>query len=353
MKHIDYLIVGQGIAGSLLAWSLLKRNKKVIVIDKKNDSSASFVSAGIIHPVTGRRIVKTWMADELLSFARTTYREIEKQFGESIFHPLKVLELLSAPKEYNDWMARSAEKEMAGYIENTENAVNYTDYLQPFYRSITVNESSWIDTGKLLRIFRNYFYSRDILIDEKFNNDDLHSEQQGVVYKNLSAQKVIFCEGHEAKYNPFWSHLPFFLSKGEVLTIRAEMDLSHILNRKIFILPVANNLFRVGSTYSWDKPDNIPTEAGREFLESQLKQILKIPFEVVEHKAAVRPTVKDRRPFLGLHPAHDSVGIFNGMGTKGCLLAPYFADHLAGYLSGTNELMKEVDVRNIKTKHQY
>lgn len=350
MKHIDYIVVGQGIAGSFLAWYLLKNGKTVVVIDSKNEASASMVAAGIIHPVTGRRIVKTWMADELLPFANDAYLEIETHFEEKILHPLGIVELLSAPKEYNDWMARSGEKELSGYIDNSDSVAIYEKYLQPFYRSITVNKSSWVDTNALLRTFRNYFLHLEILVEEKFKIDSINKKDTGILYQDISASRIIFCEGIDAMQNPFWLHLPFIPSKGEVLTIRAELNLAHILNRKIFILPLGNNLFRVGSTYSWNPIDNIPTAAGKEFLITQLKSILKIPFEIIEHKAAIRPTVKDRRPFLGLHPQHDQIGIFNGLGTKGCLLAPYFAHHFAGYLSGKNELMEEVNVRKCKSK---
>ncbi|MCX6276252.1 MAG: FAD-dependent oxidoreductase [Bacteroidetes bacterium] len=350
MKYTDYILVGQGIAGSLLAWYLIKNKKTVILIDSKNESSASLVAAGIIHPITGRRIVKTWMADELLPFANDAYREIEIQFEEKILHPLGIVELLSNPKEYNDWMARSGEKELSGYIDNSDSIATYAKYLQPFYKSITVNRASWVNTGTLLRTLRNYFLQQQILIEEKFKIDSLSKTENGVMYHDISASGVIFCEGIEAMENPYWWHLPFLPSKGEVLTIRAEMNLDHILNRKIFIQPLGMNLFRVGSTYSWDQIDNLPSEAGKEFLISQLRSILKIPFEVVDHKAAIRPTVKDRRPFLGLHPKHDQIGIFNGLGTKGCLLAPYFAHHFAGYLSGKNELMQEVNVRKLNPK---
>ncbi len=348
MKKVDYIIVGQGLAGSFLSWFLLKNEKTFVVVDEINRSSASSVAAGIIHPVTGRRIVKTWMADELLPFAQKTYQEIEVFFSMKLFHPLAVIELLSSPREYNDWMARSGEPELLSYIDNTDNRNCYSDYLQPFYRTVTINKSSWINMGAFLTAFRNYFLINNMLVDEKFEYDNLRLTAGGVEYKDYEALNIIFCEGVESVGNPYWAHLPFVPSKGEVLTIRAEMELNHILNKKIFILPLGMNLFRVGSTYSWNAENNFPTEEGKDFLVAQLKTILKIPFDIVDHRAAIRPTVRDRRPFLGLHPAHDRVGIFNGLGTKGCLLAPYFANHLTGFLLGKNKLLNEVDVRKWK-----
>lgn len=180
MKYLDYIIVGQGIAGSLLAWNLLKEKKKVVVIDQRKESTASIVSAGIMHPVTGRRIVKTWMADELLSFAEITYRETEVLLAETFFHPLKIMELISGPKEYNDWTERSGDRELAGFISNGDHEKKYSEYLQPFYKSIVVNRSSWINTGKFLGAFRKYFVAHGHLIDEEFKVDSLRLGENDV-----------------------------------------------------------------------------------------------------------------------------------------------------------------------------
>lgn len=289
------------------------------------------------------------MADTLLPFAESTYWEIEKRFDCSLFHPFPIMELLSTAKEYNDWMARSADSELASYIENIDNGANYAAYLQPFFKTITVKKSSWINIGLLLSTFRTYLESEKNLDEEKFDTSLLKLADDHVEYKNLMGSKIIFCEGTEAMHNPYWKHLPFIPAKGEVLTIKANMTLEHILNRKIYILPAGKDLFKAGSTYTWNFENEFPTNEAKEFLTAQLRSILKIPFEIVDHQAAIRPTVKNRRPFLGLHPVYSQIGILNGLGTKGCLLAPYFASRLADLLSGENDLPAEVDIAQYKT----
>jgi len=344
LKKVDYIIVGQGIAGTFLSWFFLKHNKSFIVIDEKKESSASRVAAGIIHPVTGRRMVKTWMADILLPFCSSTYEEIENHFSVKLFHPLPVAELLSSAREYNDWMSRSEEAEMKSYVGNEIAQDLYSEFLHPVFKKIAINKSSWIDISSLLSTFRNLYSAKEILSEEKFEHDQLKLDDGLVEYKNIRADKIIFCEGVEALQNPWWKDLPFLPAKGEVLVIKAEMELRHVINKKIYILQIGKNIFKAGSTYSWNFQDDSPTAEAKDFLVAQLKSILKIPFEVISHHAAVRPTVKNRRPFLGLHLQYPQVGIFNGLGTKGCLLAPYFAGHLTGFLLGKNELMKEIDV---------
>jgi glycine/D-amino acid oxidase-like deaminating enzyme len=70
-----------------------------------------------------------------------------------------------------------------------------------------------------------------------------------------------------------------------------------------------------------------------------------MPFETVEHLAAVRPANMERRPFVGLHPISSSVGILNGMGTKGCSLAPYFAKQLTDHLVDQTPILPLADVQ--------
>jgi glycine oxidase len=344
---VDYVIVGQGIAGSMLAWFLLKEKKSVLIIDKYNLSSSSNVAAGIIHPITGRRIVKTWMADELIPFAQESYSELENFFSEQFFYQVPVLELLSSTKEVNDWQSREESKEMKGYISSENKDDLYKTVLKPFVKKIQINHSGWLDMQKLVQSFRDYFFSENkILLNEYFEHDNLKLTGEKVYYKNMQADKIIFCEGHAAMHNPLWKHLPFLPAKGEVLTIKAEgLNLQHILVKSIFILPLGNDLYKVGSTYEWNELNETPTEQAKDKILSQLRDIINVPFEVVEHKAGIRPSVKDRRPFIGFHKEYNQAAIFNGLGTKGALLAPFFANHLTQHLLHGKELLSEVDIR--------
>ena len=182
MRKVNYIIVGQGLAGTLLSWFLIKNKKSFVMVDEKKVSSASGVSAGIIHPITGRRIVKTWMVGKLLPFAQDAYSELESFIGKKLFYPLPVIELLSSPKEYNDWMARSGDKELFSYIDINNYGNKYDAYLHPFFRNITVTKSSWIDIGILTRAFRDSFLKENILLHEKFNFDLLRFDADGVEY---------------------------------------------------------------------------------------------------------------------------------------------------------------------------
>ena len=76
--------------------------------------------------------------------------------------------------------------------------------------------------------------------------------------------------------------------------------------------------------------------------------MLKVPFEITNQQAGIRPTVNDRRPLIGLHPEHPQLAVFNGMGTKGVMLAPFFADQFANFLESATPIDKEVDIARFK-----
>jgi glycine/D-amino acid oxidase-like deaminating enzyme len=179
-----------------------------------------------------------------------------------------------------------------------------------------------------LSSFRQHLKDNKLITEEAFNYDEIHFDEDHVIYNGLKTKKIIFCEGINALNNPFF-RVPFLPAKGEIITIEADMQIQHIINKKIFILPVGNNLFKAGATYNWTDQSVSPTVEARNFLTHQLDTILKIPYQVVDHKAAVRPTVRDRRPITGLHPEYKQLAILNGLGTKGCLLAPLLAFRLS------------------------
>jgi glycine oxidase len=341
----DYILVGQGLAGTMLYWFLSRQGKRVCVIDHFNPTSSSNIAAGIIHPVTGRRIVKTWMADTLIPFASKTYTDIEDHFHEKLFFKKDIIELIHSVKEQNDWNNKIASDEMKDYFGKEDMSDLYTDVLVDHPKKIAITKSGWLNIAKMISLFRNKIPQHD-LHDEHFDFNLLQLHDEGVSYKNIDAGKILFCEGPGAVQNPFWKHLPFLLSKGELITIRSDkLNIDHIITKTIFILPLGKNLFKVGSTYSWDELDEIPTEKAKANLMESLKKIMNVPFEVVDHKAAIRPTVKERRPFIGLHHQHSQVGIFNGLGTKGVLLAPFFANHFSEFLDKKTELINEIDVK--------
>jgi len=343
MKKIDYLIVGQGLAGSLLAYFLIKKGKTVFVVDEVNTASASRIAAGIFNPITGRRFVKTWMADEIFPFAESTYRELELFIGKNVFHKMNVIRKFGGQAEYREWELKCTLASYAAYLEDNRAKTNIQGDEFGF---VEIKNSGWLDVQTFSEGFRSRLIEEKILLEKELDSLDLVFLDGSVLWKDFTFSKVIFCEGYKVLENPFFRQLPFTHAKGEILTIRAKkLKLDKILSKGIFILPIGNHFYKVGSTYDWNVLDEKPTEQGKNEIADKLEKIIGNKFEIIAHRAGVRPTVRDRRPILGFHPVFSNVGIFNGLGTKGVSLAPFFANHFVEFLAEGKPLLPEVDIK--------
>lgn len=346
MKEIDFLIVGQGLAGTLLAHFLLEAGQRVLVVDNHHQGAASKVAAGIINPITGRRYVKSWRIEEVLPFAKQTYTALEQQLNISIYHELPILRALFNQREENDWLHRSDDPAYKKYVLDNVSLGAYAENTVPAFSYGELIHTAQVDVPLLVETYRKFLRDKNSLLEEKFALKQLDVTASPVTYKDIRTEKVIFCEGHQASTNPFFNYLPYNGAKGEVLLIRIPgVSFQKMLKHRIFIVPLPNELYWVGSTNDWNYEDDKPSESGRTFLLQRLQDILTVPFEVVAHQAAIRPTVKDRRPFLGLHPEFSQLAIFNGLGTKGASLGPFFAKQMADFLVGSGKLDAEADIR--------
>lgn len=346
----DYLIVGQGLAGSLLAFVLISQGKKVLVIDEALDSTSSKVAAGLYNPVVFKRIVKSWMVDEVLPAADSLYASMEKVLGNNFHFKREIVKLFSSSDEKEFWLQKAAQPEMECYLSAETNSKFFTGKIENPYECAFVKQSGFIDIPLLLQLMKAYLKENDAYLDAAFEYKDLKIENEGVLWTNYAATKMIFCEGFKATQNPYFNWLPFVLTKGEVLLVKIEnFETDKVINKGVFFLHLGNSIYKVGATYEWKDLNENTTAKGRNELEEKLKLVLKVPYEVVGHAAGIRPTVSDRRPLIGLHPHYTQLGIFNGLGTKGVLLAPYFSLEFADYLEGKKELNKEATINRYKS----
>lgn len=347
MRKVDYLIIGQGIAGSLIAHFLESISKSFIILDESKENTSSKLAAGIINPITGRRFVKSWMFDELLPIARETYLEFEEKLQAKFLFDHSIKRALFSQKEENEWYSRSLDDTYAPYILDDCKQDDFIEKtLTPPFSWGEIIGSGRMEMPSLIQKYGIYLKSIGKLKSEAFNFSELVIEENGVIYQNIRAKKVIFCEGINAVNNPFFNHLPFVPSKGDVLFIKiADKGFDKIIKHKIFMVPQGNQIYWIGSTYDWEYDDDQPSEVQAQKITTKLENILKVPFEIVDHRAAIRPTVKDRRPFIGFHSEYQQLAIFNGLGTKGTTLGPYWAKHFVNVLNGIEELSQSVDIK--------
>lgn len=342
----DFIIVGQGICGSFLSYYLLKLGKEILVIDKPQSNTASKVASGIINPVTGRRLVKTWMIDELMPFARRAYTELGDVLQASLIRQCDVLDFFATPQMRDAFTERQGEEPELLNILNSSD--EQSDLFRFNYSVGKISPCYLTDIQKLLVLWRKKLQQNGQLLEEEYRTEELLiNDEVGVTYRDMTAQKIIFCDGVAGAGNQYFERLPFAFNKGEALLVSIpDLPLNFIYKQGINIVPwKEKDMFWVGSNYTWEYDDLQPTEAFRKPTEEHLKYWLRLPFSVIDHIASERPANVERRPFVGLHPVHRQVGILNGMGTKGCSLAPYFAHQLADHLVNGSVIEPLADVK--------
>jgi glycine oxidase len=341
--NVDYIIVGQGIAGTVIAEELQNRGQKILVIDNHHHESSSLVAAGLYNPVVFRVFSKSYMADLFFPAAKKFYSDLQQKLGVTLDHPRSLLKLFSSEHEANLWNKELEQNKFLGPVYGS--LAELQQCINMPYGCGEVPEAGYVDLPLFLSSYRNKLLAEDKLVSEEFSFENLKILNDGVTWKNFSASKIIFCEGHAATKNPYFNYLPFKLTKGETLDVEIKnISCEKAVNKGVFVLPMHDGSFKVGATYTWNDLTNLPTEEGKKELLTKLNLFLKCEYKIKNHAAGIRPTVTDRRPYLGLHPQYPALCIFNGLGTKGVLMAPFLANHLADFLLKKEFLIPEINI---------
>jgi len=367
MPQVDVLIIGQGICGTFLSLELERAGLSYLVIDQVRPFSASRAAAGLINPVTGRRLVTTWMIDELLAFAQERYAQLATELGASFLEQVQVADFFPTAQMRLAFLRRLEED--GSYLRLPENEQNWDSCFHYELGYGIISPCYLVDLPGLLTAARKRMQEQGILRDEHFEPKDLlvpggpgrltGAPAAGEIkYQDIEARRIIFCDGIGSSDGPYFSRLPFAPNKGEVLildipgleeTAAGTGEINGgpgqtIFKKGISLAPWQDGLYWVGSSYEWSFTTTEPTEAFRQRTEMALKEWVKLPYRVVDHIAAVRPATLERRPFVGFHPVYPAVGILNGMGTKGCSLAPYFARQLVENLKNGSPIRPDADI---------
>jgi glycine/D-amino acid oxidase-like deaminating enzyme len=345
--EVDYIIVGQGLSGTFLSWNLMKAGKRVLVIDDDQPSTSTKVASGVINPVTGRRIVRTWEIEKLLPFAWNNYSELGTELGEELVRKCNILNF--HPTAQMELAFRNRMPEDKEYLRVPEDQESWRSYFNFPFSIGEIDPCLLIELHSMLRGWRKKLVAANALLSDRFDWTECQIEIDHVNYQNHIAKKIIFCEGIEGLDNRYFNLLPYSRNKGEaIIADIPDLPRTNIYKQGLSLVPWHNGLWWIGSTHVWDFADLLPTVEFRRNTQTQLYHWLKLPFEIVDHIASERPANMERRPFVGLHPIHQSVGLFNGMGTKGCSLAPYFAKQFTEFLINQTPMDPLVDINRFK-----
>lgn len=346
---VDYIIVGLGLAGLAFAEELVENNKSFIVFEDSSQTS-SLVAGGVYNPVILKRFTPVWNAKEQLAIALPFYENLERKFNTKFDQKFITKKVFKSIEDQNNWFEASDKPKLTAYIDSNLDTKSYNGVIANFSLG-NVKETGRIDTKKLVETYRDYLESENAIRFEKFEYQQIEFQENTVTYKEIETSTIVFCEGFGVTENPFFNKLPLNEAKGELITIHApELDIDFLLKSSLFVLPLGDNYYKVGATFNWEDKTSNPTLEGKEELVSKLKKVLNVPYKIINQSAGIRPTVKDRRPLVGLHQKHRKLALLNGLGTRGVMIAPTVAKQLYNHLEKGASLDEEIDiVRFIKS----
>ena len=346
---IDYLIVGCGLAGISFAEKALLHDKTILVLDNDSQNSSK-IAGGLYNPVILKRFSEVWEARAQLVTMNEFYAQLKPKIEQQFDYKMPIVRKFFSVEEQNNWFAASDKPALAPFLSTQLHFKEYKGITTPFGYG-EVLHTGYVDTASLLSAYRNYLVNNNWFRQESFDYAAIVFEEDSVRYKEIQAKYIIFAEGFGLRANPYFNQLPLDGTKGELFIIKApDLDLDVIVNTSVFILPLGNDLFKVGATYNWEDKTDVPTKEGKAELVTRIKEIIDCDFEIVTHFAGVRPTVRDRRPLVGTHPIYTRLHILNGLGTRGVMLGPSMAKALYESIECQIPLNKEIDIQRYTNK---
>ena len=346
MKKVDTIIVGMGIAGICYAETLQQKQKSFYIIDN-NKNGSSKIAAGIYNPTVLKRYNMSWNGKKFHKNAINFYKKIENSYNTKIIFEHQILKFFSSFSDQNNWIVASQKPQLKEFIDSEIQTKKIKGLVTEFGYGL-VKKCGTVSTPTLIDQFKSNL--KDNYIKEVFDFKKLFYDHTNIVYNNINAQNIVFCEGYGIVSNPFFKNLPVRGSKGEFLVVKIpNLSLEKIIKRSsIFILPMGNEIYWVGASYDNSDKKYKPTQLKKRWLIEKLESIITESYKIIDHKASMRPTVVDRRPIIGSHPDYKNIYIFNGLGSRGILLAPTLSYWLYNHIYKGSPIPKEADVERFK-----
>ncbi|WP_405562872.1 NAD(P)/FAD-dependent oxidoreductase [Polaribacter sp. Asnod6-C07] len=344
---VDYIIVGLGLAGLAFVEELLTANKTFMVFEDDSQTS-SLVAGGVYNPVILKRFTPVWNAKQQLQVALPFYERLENKFNTKFDKKIETKKVFKSIEDQNNWFEAADKPLLIDYLDPKIEAKKRDGIIADFGFG-NVKNTGRIDTKKLVETYRTYLKLANKIRFEKFEHQQIKFKEDWLDYNGIKANRIVFCEGFGMANNLFFNYLPLNEVKGELITIYSpDLKINFLLKSTLFIFPLGDNHYKVGATFNWKDKTSNPSEEGREELVEKLKKVITVPYKIIYQTAGVRPTVRDRRPLVGKHPAYPNLAILNGLGTRGVMIAPTVAKELFLHLETGKELDSEIAINRFK-----
>lgn len=346
----DYFIVGFGLAGLCFSEVLAQQNKKFLVFDDPDQLPSAKVAAGVFNAIVLKRFTMVNDAKAQIDLLKEFYPKIEQRLNTLFFYHVPTYRKISSIEEQHNFIAASDRPLFQEFLSSDIVFKKYKSVEAPFGYG-QMKQTGYVNTQVLIDSYKEYLISNACVCEHKFDYSELNITDDFVEYQGKKAKRIVFAEGYKMKFNPFFKDLPLDGAKGELLLIQAkELDLDVILKAGLFVLPIGDNLFKIGATYDWQDKTDAPTEKAKTDLAKELTQIISCDFEIIDHFAGVRPTVKDRKPLVGRHWKYANIYLLNGLGTRGVMLGPYLSQKLFNFIEFEVPLDLDINIERIYQK---
>lgn len=323
------LVVGHGLAGAILAQSLLMRGIMVHCVDAGIKHSASSVAAGLINPFIGPKLNVPEQFNECMKANLAFFQNWEIEVGEKLFHSEHLLRVFTSEKQVSRW------KELS---ESSAYALSFLDERELDQNGISGKWGAGKTQAYRLHIQRFLALSKERLISMNCwqNGNDID-------IKDKSVSAIIFAEGFNVIENPFFNWLPFAPAQGEILELCGPVLPS--ASNGTWLIPSADNNYLTGSTWKHSDLKSGPTLEGKNEIYRNLNFVPIEIFKEINHFSGIRSGTKDRNPILGQHPEHKNLFIFNGFGSRGSTTIMSNAKRLINLLELEIELPEKVSLK--------
>lgn len=354
MKRVDYIIVGFGIAGLCFA-EILRQNQKSFIVISNSEAGATAASGGVLNPTVLKRFTAAWRASDFIEKAVPFYKSIAQYIDATVISEVKIKRILNSVEEQNDWIVASDNSKLSSFLDSKLETTQNNSINAPYALGV-VNSGYQIYPKKLLQAYKQKLQNEGKYIDEAFSFDALVLKAAVAEYKTWNASKIVFAEGAKVIENPFFPYREpktnksvFIGNKGDYIIIKAvDLKTNAILKGGMMLIPLGNDLYKVGATYDRHNYNATPSLEKREEIAEKLQKMISCPFEVVDQVAGVRPTIKDRRPLIGTLNNQPQIAFLNGLGTRGLSMAPLLSYWLYDQLAEAKTVPTEVDINRFK-----
>ncbi len=350
---LDYIIVGNGLSAYLLAFELYFSGKSIKLIGQSRIGEASRISSGLINPVTGRRFVKTWNYDLLIEHLVPFYSNLENHFQSKFLYKHDLILQLESIEQENNWLLRLNDPEYGKYCSLLSKPFISNYKLDPNKAYGRIIDVYRVDIPSIMSAIQHVLMKNNFLMNEWFDYMSIQIETNQIKYKDNVASNIIFCEGVFVQNNPYFSYLPIIKLKGERTLFSRQDEHQEIFSAQYSAIPL-NDHYWIGSNYSLEDLNENITEIETNAQSSFAKQYLGSKSILLNQDFGFRPSTRDRRPIVGVHPEYSQIYILNGMGTKAASLLPYSINLLTRHLTDSESIPESLSPKRfVKKGYQF